>query len=155
MRTHTKEDLKQVLKAHQEWINSDGGSWANLSGANLSGATLSWADLSGAENIPGRIIKKRSILSEGAIIGYKKLSGGTICKIRIPKNARRVGGVTGRKCRAEYAIVVEGEGVSQHDRTVSYKVGKKMIPNKFDDNPLVECSSGIHFFITREEAEDY
>ena len=28
-------------------------------------------------------------------------------------------------------------------------------PDSYDPNPLLECSSGIHFFITKQEAEDY
>jgi hypothetical protein len=28
-------------------------------------------------------------------------------------------------------------------------------PDKFDADPRVNCSHGIHFFITREEAEAY
>jgi len=36
-----------------------------------------------------------------------------------------------------------------------YKVGETVKPDSFDDNPFVECTHGIHFFITRQEAEDY
>jgi hypothetical protein len=36
-----------------------------------------------------------------------------------------------------------------------YKTGCEVFPDSFDPDPRVECSHGIHFFITREEAEAY
>jgi hypothetical protein len=142
---------------------------ANLYGANLSGANLTRANLSGANltgaNLYGvklteadlkKLYAVRTILPEGDIIGYKKLKDGTVCKLLIPANAKRVGGMVGRKCRAEYAEILEGEGVSSHDGKTAYKVGETIRPaEKFDPNPMQECTSGIHFFITRQEAENY
>ena len=119
---------------------------ADLSGANLSGANLSGADLEA-------ILALRTIMPEGDLIGWKKLRGGVICKLRIPETAKRVGGMVGRKCRAEFAEVLEGSGFAMHDGT-EYKVGKTIRPDSYDPNPMKECSHGIHFFITRKEAED-
>jgi hypothetical protein len=89
------------------------------------------------------------------LIGYKKLENRVICKLLIPAAAKR-SNATGRKCRAEYAVVLEGEGVSEHDSSFKYKVGQTVRPTKpFDENRFLECASGIHFFITRQEAEDF
>jgi hypothetical protein len=88
------------------------------------------------------------------LIGWKKLQGGVIARLLIPKTAQRVGGLAGRKCRCEFAIVLEGDGKSIHNGT-EYKAGAEVKPDEYDPNPLVECSHGIHFFITRQEAEDY
>ena len=132
-------------------------SGANLSGANLSGANLRGADLRGADlrgECLALAISQRSIVAEGAIIGWKKLQDGVICKLLIPAEAHRIGGLVGRKCRAEYAKVLSGEGFSQRNG-MEYKKGAIVRPDKYDPNPLVECSNGIHFFITREEAEWY
>jgi hypothetical protein len=115
--------------------------------ADLARANLAYADLS-------KLLTHRTILPDGEIIGYKKLAGGNICKLRIPADAKRVGGLVGRKCRAEKAVVIEGNGVSQYD-SMPYIVGQTVTPDNYDPNPLVECSHGIHFFITREEAEEY
>jgi uncharacterized protein YjbI with pentapeptide repeats len=129
---------------------------ANLCDANLCGANLSDANLSGAKNFDlAKELSRRTILPEGELIGYKKLSGGTICKLKIPATSKRIGGLIGRKCRAEFAVVLEGEGESQHGSNFVYKVGETIVPDSFDENPLVECSNGIHFFITRAEAEAY
>jgi hypothetical protein len=129
-------------------------SWANLSRANLSGADLYGARLSGADL--EKLYATRTILPEGDIIGYKKLSNGTIAKLLIPADAKRVGGMTGRKCRAEFAKVLEGHGASSHDAAFLYKAGETVKPTSdFDPDVTDECRSGIHFFITRAEAEEY
>lgn len=47
----TQEKLREVLEAHNRWLNSVGksGEKADLSGANLLGANLRYADLRGAD----------------------------------------------------------------------------------------------------------
>jgi hypothetical protein len=132
-------------------------SGANLSGANLSGAYLSGANLSGAKNADLAIAMTR-ILPEGQLIGYKKCRNGVIVKLQIPAKAKR-SHAFGRKCRAEYAKVLHiygaDEAYSTHDSTFVYHKGEIVRPDKWDDDWTNECSSGVHFFITREEAEAY
>ena len=142
-------------------------SGANLSRANLSGADLSRADLSGANlsraNLSGAknselAIAKTRILPDGDLIGWKKCIGRIIVKLRIPEAAKR-SHAFGRKCRAEYADVIEiigeGKAISSHDRKTEYVVGQRVTPDTFDENWQQECAGGIHFFITRLEAENY
>ena len=128
-------------------------SGADLSRAYLSGADLRDADLSGAKNADYAIAQTR-ILPEGDLIGWKKLYGGTIAKLRIPAEARR-SHAFGRKCRAEFVDVIEGEGISSHDRKTIYAPGSRVTCDKWDENWQEECAGGIHFFITRIEAENY
>jgi hypothetical protein len=134
---------------------------ANLYGANLSRANLSRANLYGANNfkdLEELFISHTSICPEGIIIGWKKCKNNIIVKLEIPAEAKR-SNATGRKCRAEYAKVLEvigsEVGISQHDGKTKYKAGETIHPDKWDDNRWEECSSGIHFFITRLEAENY
>jgi Family of unknown function (DUF5758)/Pentapeptide repeats (8 copies) len=122
---------------------------ANLSRANLSRANLSGADLSGA-NLPSFQICPE----EGDFIAWKKVKGGVL-KLLIPASAKRTSSLVGRKCRAEFVQVLEGEGVSNHDGKTVYKPGSVVYPDKYDDDIRVECTSGIHFFMTRKEAEEY
>src|SRR5579859_3936054 len=110
---------------------------ADLYGADLYGADLSGADLSGATNWE-HILFIKTIVPEGDLIGWKKLSGGSICKLKIPAKAKRVGGLIGRKCRAEYAKVISGAGASSHDPEFKYVVGKVVRPASFDPDPRVE-----------------
>ena len=123
---------------------------ANLSRANLSGADLSGADLSGAE-----LPKFQICPEEGSFIAFKKLHKSVVCKLMIPADAERTSSLVGRKCRASKVIVLEGEGSSLHDKSVVYRVGATVVPDSYDPDIRVECANGIHFFITRKEAEEY
>ena len=130
---------------------------ANLSSANLSYVNLRYADLRSADGAAIAVAKTR-ILPEGDIVGWKKCQSGTLVKLLIPKKAKR-SHAFGRKCRAEFVKVLEVVGAKEaksiHDGTV-YVAGKTVKPKcQFDENWMAECASGIHFFITREEAEEY
>lgn len=127
---------------------------ANLEGANLQGANLWGANLEGA-NLEGADLPAFQITPQGyPMYGFKRTDGG-IVTLLIPAEAKRTASLVGRKCRAEYAVVVEGHGRSLHDGTTEYVVGKTVYPDKYDDDIRVECISGIHFFQTRQEAEKY
>ena len=134
---------------------------ANLQGADLQNANLQVADLQGAKiskELEESFVSYTSICPEGSLIGWKKCKDNIIVKLEIPAEAKR-SNATGRKCRAEFVKVLEvigGEiGISQHDNKTEYKAGEIIYPDKWDDNRWEECSSGIHFFITRKEAEEY
>jgi len=177
---YTAEELKGICEKHIKWLrNEEGGDKADLSRADLSGANLSGADLSRANlsraNLSGANLSGANLYGaenatlawaltvvapEGDLIGWKKArspSGGTcIVKLRIPANAKR-SNATGRKCRAEWAEVLDVEGAeygkSGRDPSIEYRVGQTVRPDSWDDDRWEECSHGIHFFITREEAE--
>ena len=134
---------------------------ANLSGADLSGVYLSRADLSRANLSGVKGIEKQPpqtvITPQGSIIGWKKCNGGVIVKLVIPEGARR-SNAGGRKCRAEYATVLEVIGgtvgvTTEHGPRTEYRVLETVRPDKWDDDWRNECSNGLHFFLTREEAE--
>ena len=96
---------------------------------------------------------------EGEFIAFKKLRNDIVATLTIPAEAKRVGGLAGRKCRASSAVVValsSGDvGYSMHDARFAYRVGETVTPDAFNDDIRVECGAGIHFFITRKEAEAY
>lgn len=147
---------------------------ANLRGANLRGANLSGAlNLTESEGWDVVYTESRILPDEGEIIGFKKVwaedSDGDKCvpaiaKLRIPGTAKR-SHAFGRKCRASEAEVLElvtldGQAVevaySSHDYSFEYKPGETVRPQyEFDTEWMDECRSGIHFFITRKEAENY
>jgi hypothetical protein len=129
---------------------------ADLRDADLRG-DLRGANLSGAKNADAAIAKTR-ILPEGAIVGWKKAQGH-IVKLLIPAEAKR-SHAFGRKCRAEFADVLEIDGAevvytNHHGPKTEYRVGQRVTPDKWDENWQEECSNGIHFFITRIEAEEW
>ena len=92
---------------------------------------------------------------------YKKCEAGVIVVAHIPDDAE-VRGKRGGKCRANKAEIVEiigtfcGEpvGISKHDGTTWYYKGDVVEVEDFDLSDE-ECSTGYHFFCTREEAEAY
>ena len=141
---------------------------ANLYGADLGGADLRSADLYGADlrsaNLGGADLGERSIVpEEGAFIGFKKVTSGVVLKLEITEDAKRTSSYVGRKCRTSKVRVLEAfhadegqtEFRSKHDRGFVYRLGEVIEEPSFDGDPRVECTSGIHFFITRAEAEAY
>ena len=144
---------------------------ANLSGANLSDANLSRADLSGA-SLSGANLKEAKlppfqiVPQEGAFIAWKAVREGVL-KLEVPAKAKRTSSLVGRKCRAEFVKVLgfylKGEtdpakikfATGIHSNEFAYRVGRIVRPDSYNDDPRVECTNGIHFFVTREEAEAY
>ena len=136
-------------------------SGTDLSGANISGANLSGADLSGAKNLNIPI----TCPEEGSFIGFKKCRNNLIVKLEIPADALRCS-ATGRKCKCSKAKVlsitnVDGSDAStdtvasKYDESFIYKVGETVEAPNFNTDRWRECSAGIHFFITRQEAVEY
>ncbi|HET8686573.1 MAG TPA: DUF5758 domain-containing protein, partial [Methanosarcina sp.] len=132
---------------------------ADLSGANMYCTNLSGADLSGAKNSELVIARTQICPTEGAFVGWKKLKNGIIARLVIPNDAERMNAMGSRKCRASKAFVHEIFGAEaeydQHTGMLLYTQGQEVIPDKFDPDIRVECSHGIHFFLTRIEAENY
>ena len=159
-------------------------SWADLRGADLSGANLSRANLSGA-NLSGANLRGANLRwakgldsvkydentaffalqcpESGAYTAYKK-ARGLIVELEIPADALR-SSATSRKCRASKARVISitnadgnpaGDRVaSDHDKDFVYVVGQTVEVPDFDTDRWTECSTGIHHFITREEAVNW
>ena len=169
-----RDKLSEIFKKHKQWLFGErGGQCASLSGAdlryadlryaNLSGADLSGADLSGAKTNHYTAFYHLQCPEEGSFIAYKKASN-YIIKLLIPEDAQR-SSATSRKCRASKAKVLDithietgvtvNTVISNYDNTFIYKVGEEVKVDDFDTDRWNECSTGIHFFITKEEAIDY
>lgn len=109
---------------------------------------------------------------DGSFTGWKRVVTAKeeplIVKLEIPANAQR-SSANGRKCRASEAKVIAiydmntGKAYPKNRYAYSiyrpgfkYKVGETVACEKeFDTNRWNECASGIHFFMTRREAENY
>ena len=149
---------------------------ANLSGANLSRTNLSRANFSEANLREANLSRAKNVPyipmvcpEEGSFIGWKKAetTGGyeVIVKLHIPSDAKRSSATT-RKCRCDRAEVLEiyyldgtvaeeRKCKSAFDENFIYEVGKTVEVTDFDENRWCECSQGIHFFISRQEAINY
>ena len=135
---------------------------ADLQGADLRGADLRWADLRGAD-LRNCFALQLQCPESGGFTAYKKLADELICELWVLPEAKRSSATT-RKCRCDKAKVISitdmngneyMEGFSTYDNTSKYKVGEIVKVENFDEDRWNECSSGIHFFITKQEAIDY
>ena len=175
-------DLKNTNLKHAGLVKSNLKNttlyYANLNHAQLTDADLTSADLSYA-NLMGANLKD-AILDivrynectsffalqcpeKGSFIGYKK-SRGKIVELLITEDAKRSNATT-RKCRCSKAKVLSITNVSNtkeydkvasdYDKNFIYRVGEIVEVKDFDEDRWVECSTGIHFFLTREEAVRY
>ena len=111
-------------------------------------------------------ISRTRILPDcGDIIGWKKCKNNVIVKLLIPETSKR-SHAFGRKCRASSVTVLEVychhssqpcllDGISLYDSSVIYRKGEVVSVVNFNEDFTIECSTGIHFYITRSEAEDH
>ena len=140
--------------------------YANLRYANLYNADLSNADLYNADLYNADLDEKEK-LRKGVIIDkpvrvFKKCIKNTIVELELLKGSI-VFSINNKKCRTNRAKVIAINGnknkglkcCSEYDKNFIYEVGKIVEVKDFDLMYNVECSSGIHFFWTKEEAEDY
>ena len=183
MRQISIEELNDILKQHDLWLKNDGGvradlsytdlSYTDLFGSDLRGVDLRFADLSGSD-LREADLREASINwpiecpEKGSFIGFKKARteiSNYIVELEIQADSERCS-ATSRKCRCSKAKVISitnldgsqtdiKEVVSSYDKTFKYKIGEIVEVANFDPNRWNECSSGIHFFITRQEAVDY
>lgn len=160
-------DLRGADLREADLYNAD-LSGADLRSADLSGSNLCEAHLSGAylSNVKADHITSMFFpqCPDGEFIGYKK-AGGKIVKLLIPADAKRSSGTT-LKCRCSKAKVLEIQEIdgspsevkevrSKFDNDFIYRIGETVSVEDFDDDRWHECSTGIHFFISREAAVSY
>lgn len=97
------------------------------------------------------------------IFGY--WSEVVIVTLEIPEDAKR-SSATSRKCRCDKANVIDIrsiDGTEQflearsalYEPGLTYRIGETVSVDDFDEDRWNECSTGIHFFINRQEAVDY
>lgn len=132
---------------------------ANLTNAYLSGANLNRVTYNTFTSFFALVCPE-----EGDFIAWKKVNN-IIVKLRVPEEARR-SSATSRKCRCEFAKVLElqnldgtpynsDEVINYNYAETIYKVDEFVYADSWDDDRWNECSHGIHFFITRDEAVKY
>ena len=157
---------------------------ADLREANLDAAILTGTDLRGANLEKIRIYNADAVFDDttkidfpmacpetGSFIGYKKIvwtreyfDDDFIVKLEIPEDAKRSSGFS-NKCRCSKAKVLEIRNIrtdktivkvtNKNIHTCIYKVGEYVYPDTFDECRWHECSHGIHFFMTEDEALNY
>ena len=134
---------------------------ANLTDANLTDANLGYANLYGANlygaNLKGATLPHFQIVPElGAFFGWKMTTKGVI-KILVPNHAKRTSTLVGRKCRASHVIPLGGDGLGGTGPNYSGIIYEQYVEvySDFDPDIRIECTKGIHFYMTRKEAEEW
>ena len=137
--------------------------FADLRGADLRGADLRGIDLRGIETNMSTIGYNLACPEKGSFIGYKK-ANGCIVELLILEDSKRSSATT-MKCRCDKAKVLDIEDIktglkvqvvrSNYDFNFVYKVGEIVSVENFDTNRWDECSTGIHFFVNKENALNY
>lgn len=133
--------------------------YARFKGTRMNNADLYAVDLARAYDVTSSI--PMVCPESGSFIGWKKINGKIVC-LEIPADAKR-SSATSRKCRCDKAKVLSIEKIdggpaeinqvsSNYDSSFIYKVGELVSVPDFCDYRWVECASGIHFFMSREEA---
>ena len=160
------KEIATIVSFHSKWLKSEPGGkrahlqYADLQGADLRSANLRSAHLQGANlrnaDLQGADLQTFQICpEEGDFVAWKKLRDDVVCKLLIPSDAKRTSSLIGRKCRAEFVEVLEGEGVDRRTGLLKYSPDEIVRPDSYDDDVRLECTHGIHFFITRAEAEKW
>ena len=159
MKKITEEELKEILEQHTLWLDSDEkeGKCAYLTDVDLSGANLTGADLTDTILDGVEQCRKGIVLTE-PMTGYKKSNEGKIITLEIPIGAK-VFSINNKKRRTNKAKVIDMQGETELssicDTDFKYHVGDEIEIKDFNENYNVECGEGIHFFLTRKEAEEY
>ena len=149
-------------------------SHANLNGANIGSTNFSCAHFSEASLYKTKGVPPIVCPTEGSFTAFKaiqvpmieELNKWIIAELIIPAHARRSSACS-RKCRADEAEVVRfwnldhtpcdvSIGISSTDPYFAYIPGNTVRPTKpFNTDRWIECSTGIHFFVTFQEAVEY
>ena len=136
---------------------------ADLKDANLNHADLYNANLTGVKNLPD---VSMACPATGSFIGWKRVDNNFIVKLEIPTDAKRSSAIGSKKCICNKAQVLAIENIdgtpaevtsvrSRYETEFIYTLGETVEEELFDENRFRECSTGIHFFMTREEAVQY
>ena len=148
----------------------------NFQCANMKGAALRYNDLTGA-NIKGAYLFaavleydeetkwfKLHCPKEGVFLGYKKCFNNRLVQLLIPADAKRTS-ATMNSCRCSKAKVLTiksfdykeefEEAWSLVDENFVYRKGQWVEVLDFNEDRWQDSTTGIHFWLTREEALAY
>ncbi len=137
---------------------------AHLEGANLFQANLEFACLDGVTSDEPPSSFHLYCPEPGPLLGYKKCCDYRLAQLLIPADARR-SSATGRSCRCSRAKVLTiksfdytaqfDEAWSLVDPEFVYRVGQWVEVDNFNEDRWMDSTTGIHFWLTREEARQY
>lgn len=139
-------------------------SGADISGADLFSAVLEHADLTDIISDENTRFFRLYCPEKGAFLGYKKCFNNRLVQLLIPADAKRTS-ATLNSCRCSKAKVLTiksfdykeefEEAWSLVDENFVYRKGQWVEVPDFDEDRWNDSTTGIHFWLTREEAKAY
>ncbi len=136
----------------------------NIRGADLFGAVLEFARLEEIEPDENTKWFRLYCPEKGAFLGYKKCVNNRLVQLLIPADAKRTS-ATRPSCRCSKAKVLTiksfdfkenyEEAWSLVDENFVYRRGEWVEVKNFNEDRWMDSTTGIHFWLTREEAEAY
>lgn len=151
-------DLQNALLRYCDLSGSD------ISGANLFCAVLEYAVLNDVRSDESTKFFRLYCPEKGAFLGYKKCFNNRLVQLLIPADAKRTS-ATRNSCRCNKAKVLTiksfdykdsfTEAWSLVDPNFFYRVGEYVEVRDFNEDRWMDSTTGIHFWMTREEALAY
>lgn len=136
----------------------------NIEGANLYGAVLEFAKLDGIVSDEGTQWFRLHCPETGAFLAYKKCVNDRMVQLLVPADAKRTS-ATLPSCRCNKAKVLTiksfdfkenfDEAWSLVDENFVYRRGEWVEVKNFNEDRWQDSTTGIHFWLTRAEAEAY
>ncbi|MEW9078446.1 pentapeptide repeat-containing protein [Terrisporobacter glycolicus] len=136
----------------------------NIEGADLYGAVLEYAKLDGIHSNENTKWFRLRCPEIGAFLGYKKCINDCMVQLLIPSDAKR-SSATLPSCRCNKAKVLTiksfdfkenyEEAWSLVDENFIYRKGEWVEVKNFNEDRWMDSTTGIHFWMSREEAQSY
>lgn len=137
---------------------------ANISGCNMRSSILEHANLDGIISNEKTRWFRMHCPEKGAFLGYKKCFNGRLVQLLVPSDAKRTS-ATLPSCRVSKAKVLTiksfdykesyEEAWSLVDEDFVYRVGEWVEVTDFNEDRWFDSTTGIHIWLTREEAFAY
>ena len=137
---------------------------AHIEGANLYDACLEYAKLDHITDDDNTQHFRLHCPDTGPFLGYKKCCNDRLVQLLIPADALRTS-ATANSCRCNKAKVLSiksfdytqqfDEAWSLVDPDFVYRVGEWVEVKNFNTDRWMDSTTGIHYWLTREEAKGY
>lgn len=137
---------------------------ANIEGADLYAAVLELAKLDGIKSNEDTKWFRLYCPETGPFLAYKKCLGDRLVQLLVPADAKRTSS-TMSCCRVSKAKVLTiksfdykeryDEAWSMVDENFFYRVGEWVEVKNFNEDRWFDSTTGIHIWLTREEAKAY
>jgi len=136
----------------------------DIRGADLYGAVLEYANLEGIISDEDTKWFRLHCPEKGAFLAYKKCVNDRLVQLLVPADAKRTS-ATRPSCRCNKAKVLTiksfdfqqnfDEAWSLVDENFVYRKGQWVEVKNFNEDRWQDSTTGIHFWLTREEAKAY